>query len=135
MTTEILLLKLAALAHGGLIAAGLLMPRVTGLWAETRKMAPFAQGLFRTYYAFIGLCLVSFGVGSWVLAEELTAGSLLARSACGFLALFWTLRLVAAVWLLDVRPYLTDGWRKVGYQFTNVVFGSLPLLYAWLALR
>ena len=135
MTTEILLLKFAALTHLGLIAAGLLMPKVTGLWADAKTMSPFAQGLFRTYYAFIGLCLVSFGAGSWIFAAELASGSTLARAVCGFLAFFWTLRLVAAIWILDVKPYLTDNWRKVGYQLTNVVFGSLPFLYAWLAWR
>ena len=135
MTTEILLLKLAALTHLGLIAAGLFMPKVTGVWTDAKKMSPFAQGLFRTYYAFIGLCLVSFGAGSWIFAAELASGSTLARAICGFLALFWTVRLAAAIWILDVNPYLTDTWRKVGYQLTNIVFGSLPFLYAWLALR
>ena len=130
-----LLLKLASLTYLGLIAAGLLMPRVTGLWAESKKMSPFAQGLFRTYYAFIGLCLVGFGLGSWLFAAELADGSTLARAVCGFLSLFWFLRLYAAIRLLDVRPYLTGSWRRVGYQATNVVFGALPFLYAWLAFR
>jgi hypothetical protein len=135
MTTEIILLKLAALTHLGLIAAGLLMPKVTGLWADTKKLSPFAQGLFRTYYAFIGLCLVSFGAGSWIFAAELAGGTALARACCGFLALFWAIRMAAAIWVLDVKPYLTGPWHKVGYQLTNIVFGSLPFLYAWLALR
>jgi len=131
----VLLLKLAALTYLGLIAAGLLMPRVTGLWTDTQKLSPFAQGLFRTYYAFIGLCLVSFGAGTWFYAAELAAGTPLARAMCGFLAAFWLLRLIAATWLINVRPYLTDAWRHVGYQATNVVFSILPLLYLWLAVR
>lgn len=131
----VLLLKLASFTYLGLIAAGLLMPRVTGLWTEAKRMSPFAQGLFRTYYAFIGLCLVSFGLGSWFYAEDLASGTPLARAACGFLAVFWTIRLVAAIWVLDVSPYLTDTWRKIGYQLTNIVFGSLPFLYAWVAWR
>lgn len=131
----VLLLKLASLTYLGLIAAGLLMPKVTGVWTEAKRMSPFAQGLFRTYYLFIGLCLVSFGLGSWVYAAELASGAPLARAVCGFLAVFWLIRLVAAIWILDVRPYLTDTWRKVGYQLTNIVFGSLPFFYAWLAWR
>jgi hypothetical protein len=129
------LLRLAALAHFGLIAAGLLMPKVTGLWREAAKMSPFAQGLLRTYYAFIGLCLVSFGAGSWVFAAELVSGTTLARALCGFLAAFWTLRLVAATWLLDVKPYLTSPTMTLGYHATNVVFSLLPVLYLWLAVR
>lgn len=133
--TSILLLKLAALAHVGLIAAGLLMPARTRLWAHLGTLPPFIRNLFRVYYLFIGLCLVSFGAASWFLAEELAAGTLLARAMCGFLAAFWTLRLVAALWIFDVRPYLTNVWLRVGYQATNVVFAALPPLYAWLALR
>ena len=130
-----LLLKLASLTYLGLIAAGLLMPKVTGVWIEAKKMSPFAQGLFRTYYCFIGLCLVGFGLGSWVLAVELSSGTTLARAACGFLAVFWLIRLFAAIWILDVKPYLTSPWRRIGYQATNIVFGILPFFYGWLALR
>lgn len=129
------LLKMAALAHLGLIAAGALMPRVTRLWSHTTALPPFAQGLFRTYYAFIGLCLVGFGLGSWIYADELASGLPLARAVCGFLACFWIVRLIAAIWLLDVRPYLTNGWWRLGYQATNVVFSGLPALYGWLAFR
>jgi hypothetical protein len=130
-----LLLKLAALPHLGLIAAGLLMPRVTGLWADTKKLTPFAAALFRTYYVFIGLCLVGFGAASWFLARELASGTALARGACGFLAVFWTIRLGAALWVLDVRPYLTNAWWRLGYHATNVVFSVLPFVYAWIALK
>lgn len=134
MKTE-LLLKFAALAHLGLIAAGLLMPRATGLWKQVEKLSPFAGALFRTYYAFIGLCLVSFGLGSWFLAAELASGTVLARAVCGFLTAFWLVRLIAALWVFDVRPYLINGWWRLGYHATNVVFGTLPFLYAWIALK
>jgi hypothetical protein len=130
-----LLLKLASLTYVGLIAAGVLMPRVTGLWSEAKKLSPFARGLFQTYYAFIGLCLVGFGLGSWVYAQELASGEPLARAVCGFLAVFWSIRLIAAIWVLDVSVYLTNGWRRLGYQATNVVFGLLPFFYGWLAVR
>lgn len=129
-----LALKLAAFAHIGLVAAGALMPRATGLWSECSKLSPFARRLFRVYYSFIGLCLFSFGIGSWVFAGELTSGAPLARAACGFLAAFWTLRWIAAV-ILDVRPYLVNGWWRLGYGATNVVFCILPFVYAWAALR
>ena len=133
MNTD-LAFKLAALTYLGLIAAGGLMPKATGLWSELRALSPFAGTLFRVYYAFIGLTLFSFGIGSWVFAAELAAGTPLARGVCGFLTAFWVLRLVAA-YLLDVRPYLKNAWWRAGYAATNVVFGCLPLLYAWGALR
>jgi hypothetical protein len=129
-----LALKLAAVAHVGLVAAGALMPRATGLWSDTLKLAPFSRTLFRVYYAFIGLCLLSFGAGSWYFAAELASGESLARAVCGFLAAFWTLRWIAAL-LLDVNPYLVNKWWRLGYAATNVVFCILPFLYAWAAVR
>lgn len=127
-------IKLAALVHLGLIAAGALMPRVTGLWSEANAMSPFARTLFRVYYAFIGLCLFSFGLASWFFASDLASGTPLARAVCGFLAAFWLLRWIAAL-LLDVRPYLTNGWWRSGYTATNIVFSALPIVYAWGALN
>ena len=123
-------LKLAALVHLGLIAAGALMPRATGLWSEVDAMSPFARTLFRVYYAFIGLCLFSFGIGTWIFAIDLASGTPLARAICGFLAAFWTLRWIAALFL-DVRPYLTSAWWRAGYTATSVVFSLLPVIYGW----
>lgn len=133
MKTLELAFKLAALVHLGLIAAGALMPRATGLWSECAALSPFARTLFRVYYAFIGLCLFSFGALSWVFATELATGTPLARAVCVFLTAFWLLRWVAAM-LLDVTPYLINGWWRLGYSATNVVFCILPFVYAWGAL-
>jgi hypothetical protein len=134
MNTLELAFKLAAIAHLGLLAAGVLMPRATGLWSDCAKLTPFSRTLFRTYYAFIGLCLISFAAGSWFFAADLAGGSPFARAVCAFLAAFWLLRLVAAG-LLDVRPYLLNRWWRLGYAATNVVFGAMPFVYAWGAWR
>jgi len=131
----ILLLQLAAVSHIGLICAGLMMPRAVGLRTHLLVLPPFIRRLFWVYYCFIGLCLVSFGLMTFAFAETLAAGSGLARAMCGFMAAFWTIRLIAAMFIFDVRPYLTNrGWR-LGYQATNVVFTLLPLIYAFAALR
>jgi hypothetical protein len=129
-----LLLKFAGLLHAGLIAAGLLMPRAVHLRENLATLPPFVRRLYWVYYSFIGLCLVGFGAISFGLAESLASGAPLARALCIFLALFWLLRLVAATFILDVRPYLTTGPRRLGYQATNIVFAYLPIAYglaAW----
>jgi hypothetical protein len=131
----ILLLQCAGALHLGLIAAGLMMPRAVNLRAHLVSLPPFIRRLFWTYYAFIGLYLVSFGLMTFSFAGTLAAGSGLARAFCAFLAVFWTIRLFAATFVFDVRPYLTNGWLRLGYHATNVVFVFLPLIYAWSALR
>ncbi len=128
-------LQLAGLMHVGLLAAGATMPRIVHLRPHIAALPPFIQRLFWVYYSFIALLLLSFGGLSLLLAPELAAGTALARAVCGFLALFWTMRLCVAAFVFDVRPYLTSAALKVGYHATNVVFAVLPLIYAWGALK
>jgi hypothetical protein len=129
----ILLLQIAGVLHLGLMCAGALMPRAVNLRANIAPLPPFIRRLFWVYYAFIGLCLVSFGLITVVFAQTLAAGGGLARALCIFLALFWTIRLVAATFVFDVRPYLTNSFWRLGYQATNIAFIYLPVVYAWTA--
>ena len=130
-----LLLKLAALTYLGLLAAGLLMPRVVGLSKHIRTLPTFVRQLFWVYYTFIGLCVISFGLGTFFLAEELASGTPMARAVCGFLAVFWTIRFVVGTFVFDLRSYLTSTWRRLGSTAANLVFTALPFVYGWAALR
>jgi len=128
-----ILLQTAGVLHLGLLCAGLLMPRAVGLRTHLAPLPIFIRRLFWVYYTFIGLCLVSFGLITFTFAGTLAAGSGLARALCVFLAGFWTVRLAAATFVFDVRPYLTNAFWRLGYHATNVVFIYLPVIYAWAA--
>jgi len=130
-----LLLQIAGLLHLGLICAGALMPRAVDLRANIAVLPPFIRRLFWVYYSFIGLCLVSFGTITVMFAPVLAGGSGLARAICLFLAAFWTIRLIAATFVFDVRPYLTNNLWRLGYHATNIVFLYLPVVYVWAALK
>jgi hypothetical protein len=91
----------------------------------------FLRKLFWVYYSLIGLCLIGFGTISVTLAPS---GSPLARGLCGFLALFWTFRLAVAVFVLDVRPFLINTPRRIGYHLLNITFIALPIIYLLAAL-
>lgn len=132
MKTE-LILQFAGLTHVGLICAGLLMPRAVKLRMHIAGLPDFVRQLFWVYYTFIGLCLVSFGALSFFGAHLLADGSVLARFVCGFLGVFWLVRLFAATFVFDVRPYLVNVGYRVGYQATNIVFAFLPFIYGWVA--
>ena len=129
----ITLLQIAGLLHVGLLCAGAMMPRVVGLNRHLAGLPPFVRNLMWVYYGFIGMSLACFGALSLFLAETLASGEPLARAVCAFLAAFWTARFLVAVFVFDMRPYLTDRWRKVGYHTINVVFALLPVVYAWAA--
>jgi len=131
----VLILKLASLSYLGLLTAGALLPGVVGLWQHLSALPAFIRQLFWVYYAFIGLSLIGFGLGTFLLAEHLASGTPLARAVCGFLALFWSVRLVAGTFVLDLRPYLTNRWRRAGLAAANLVFAALPVVYGWVALK
>jgi hypothetical protein len=133
--TLALLLELAGVMHLGLMCAGALMPRAVNLRANIAVLPPFIRRLFWVYYTFIGLCLISFGLMTVAFADTLAAGGGLARAVCAFLAMFWTVRLIAATFVFDVRPYLTNHFWRLGYHATNVVFAYLPIVYACAAFK
>ena len=112
-----------------------MMPRVVNLRAHLATLPSFIQRLFWVYYAFIGLCLVGFGTLTLTLAGTLAGGSALARAVCLFLAAFWSLRLIAATVVFDLRPYLTSASRRIGYHAINLVFVYLPIVYLFAAWR
>jgi hypothetical protein len=135
MKTLTIALEIAGLLHLGLICAGAMMPRAVDLRSHLAALPPFVRQLFWVYYLFIGLCLVSFGTITVTLAPAIAAGGSLARALCLFLTAFWTLRLIAATFIFDLRPYLTTTWRRLGYHATNIVFAYLPIVYAWAAVK
>lgn len=124
-----LLLQVAGVLHLGLMCAGLLLPQVVGMRQHLAGLPPFIRQLFWVYYSFIALCLVGFSVITVAFADTLAAGSNLARALCAFFALFWTLRLIAATFVFDMRPYLTNSYRRFGYHALNIVFAYLPVVY------
>jgi hypothetical protein len=130
-----LLLQIAGVLHLGLMGAGLLMPHVVGMRRHLAALPPFIRQLFWVYYSFIALCLVSFSLITILFAGTLATGGNLARALCAFFALFWTLRLIAATFVFDMRPYLTSRSRRLGYHAINIVFAYLPVVYALAAGR
>lgn len=126
-------LQLAGILHLGLLCAGALMPRAVHLRTHIAILPTFIRRLFWVYYTFIGLCLLSFGLVTVAFAATLSAGGDLARAVCAFLAVFWTVRLVVATLVFDVRPYLTNAFWRFGYHTTNIAFIFLPIVYAWAA--
>jgi len=136
MTTHALILPLqiAGLLHLVLICAGATMPSAVSLSGHLAVLPVFIRRLFYVYYAFIGMLLVGFGCLTFLFADTLASGVGLARAVCLLLTAFWALRLAAAAFIFDVRPYLTNWFYRAGYQAINVIFLYLLAVYvlaAW----
>jgi hypothetical protein len=131
MKTETLvtLLQIAAMCHLGLIWAGATMPKAVNLSGHLAVLPPFLRRLFLVYLSFIGLVLVGFGSLTYFYAHAIAVGEPLARGLCTLFIAFWTLRLIVAAFVFDVRPYLTNWLYRAGYWTTNLVFVYLLAVY------
>jgi hypothetical protein len=126
-----LLLQIAGGLHLGLICANALMPRTVNLSAHIAQLPQFIRQMFWVYYAFINLCLISFGLITVTLSGTLASGSVLARAICAFFTAFWALRLITGIFIFNMRPYLTTLHRRLGYYAINIVIVYLLIVYAW----
>ena len=128
------LLMLAGGLHFGLLLAGALLPRVLNWRTELRSVSPLSRHIIWVHGAFVVMMIVGFGVLSLLNAPALAAGSLLARSLCAFVALFWFTRLMIQLFLFDARPYLTNWFLTAGYHGLTVLFGYFSIVYGWAAI-
>jgi hypothetical protein len=105
------------------------MPKAVNLHAHLATLPLFIRRLFFVYFSFIGLTLAGFGCLTFFFAGSLAAGQPLARALCCLFVAFWTLRLLAAGLVFDVRPYLTNWFYRLGYRALNLVFVYLLAVY------
>jgi hypothetical protein len=86
------------------------------------------------YGGYVAGAIIAFGLISLFNAEELASGSGLARGVCGYIALFWGVRL-ALQWVFEVKEHLTTWWLKLGYHALTVLFFGFTVIYGFAALR
>ena len=99
--------------------------------SELRKLPPLFAQLVWVHGAFIVVTIIGLGAITLTNAAELASGTLLARSVCGFIALFWGARLAVQFFYFSPQPYLTTLPLKIGYHGLTVVFAYLTVVYAW----
>jgi hypothetical protein len=128
-----LLLRLGGAAQLSILIASALVPFRLNWKQDLASLPKLHAQMYWTYGGYIVLCIVAFGVGSLLLANDLAAGTLLARCVCGFVAVFWGAR-VALQPVFDAKPYLSTWWLKAGYHTLTVLFAALALLYGFAAL-
>jgi hypothetical protein len=130
MNTLELLLIIAGLLHFGILTAGALTPQVLNM---KRRLAPLPQLLRQLIWVhggYIVFIIIGFGSLSLLLPEELANGSTLGRAVCGFIALFWAVRLVLQFLYFRPQPFLTTGWLQAGYHGLTLVFAYFAVVYS-----
>jgi hypothetical protein len=127
-------ITLAGVGQLCVLAASALVPSRLD-WKNTLAGLPrLHRQMYWVYGGYVVLAIIAFGLISIANADELAAGGGLARSVCGYIAVFWGVRL-ALQGVLDVKAHLTAWWLKAGYHTLTVLFLSFTLVYGYAALR
>ena len=115
-----------------LVASALVPVRLD--WRNVFKALPkLHRQLYWVYGGYVVLGIIANGLVCMFNANELAAGSGLARCVCGYIAIFWGVRLSLQA-VLDVKPHLSVWWLKAGYHTLTLLFASFTALFAWAAL-
>ncbi len=128
---DFLILAGAAL-HLPVIVAALLVPSQLAWKRELAPLGALHRQMHWLYGAHIFLCLAVFSLLSFFHTTELSSGTPLARSLCGFIALFWSIRLCAQ-FFLETKPYLDSAVKRLGYELLSYNFAALVAVYIFAA--
>jgi hypothetical protein len=136
MTTDTLTtsLFLAGCLQASILVASALVPSTLRWREELAPLPRLHRQMHWVYAGYVVLSIVAFAGISVLHARELAGGSALARTFCGYVAVFWGVRLALQA-VFDMRPYLTTWWKTAGYAALTLVFASLTLVYALASLR
>src|SRR4029453_19214339 len=83
------LIFLAGLAQLGVFVASALVPFQLKWKTELASLSRLHRQMYWVYGGYVVLAIVAFGLISIFNARELAGGTGLARSVCGYIAVFW----------------------------------------------
>jgi hypothetical protein len=122
----------AAIGHLLVLIASFQAPARLGWKEDIPKLARFNQKIFWVYGFYILLCIVSFAAMTWRLHDEFLAGEQAARWLAGFIAIFWTVRVLVDVVWYDHRDWPRGNALVAGHALLTSLFCSLATVY-WFA--
>ena len=127
-----LLLYAAAAGTVSVLAASLQALLRLGWRDDIAKLRRFNQKVFWVYGFYILLSIVSFAVLTWRLHDAFLAGDTTARWLAGFIAVFWTVRVLVDVFCYDHRDWPPGNAMVAGHALVTTLFCFLATVY-WVA--
>jgi hypothetical protein len=115
------------------LTASALVPLRLNWKSDLQVLPRLHRQLFWVYGGYVVLAIIALGLVSLTNSAELAQGTLLARCVCGYIAVFWGIRLSLQAFL-DVNGHLTNRWLKMGYHALTVLFAAFTVVFAWAAL-
>ena len=107
------------------------VPKEMKFKEELPKLNRLLQHWVWTAGGYIVLNIVAFALASLLLAEQLASGTVLARSICGYIAVFWGIRLWIQLFVFDAEEYLRNWFLRLGFHGLTLVFAYHTVVYGY----
>lgn len=127
------LILISGILHLGTLLGSAQVPRELRFKEELPKLDPLLRHWVLVAGGYIVFNITAFGVISILFHRELAAGTTLARVVCGYIALFWAIRLAIQWFVFDAKLHLRNRFLTVGYHALTVVFAWHTLVYGYAA--
>jgi hypothetical protein len=115
------LIFVAGLGQLSVLVASVLVPIRLKWRTEFTRLSHLHRQLYWVYGGYTALSIIALGLICLLNSTELTTGTLLARSLCIYMAVFWGIRLTLQA-VLDVREHLTAWWLVAGECVLTILF-------------
>jgi hypothetical protein len=127
-------IKLAGAGQLLVLIASAQVPFQMNWRRDLASLSRLHRQMYWVYGGYVVLSIVAFGVISLWHSAELASGGGLARAFCGYVAVFWGVR-ICLQGVFDVTEHLKTWWLLAGYHTLTILFAFFTATYAWAALR
>jgi len=127
------LIFLAGFGQLSVLVASALVPIQMNWKQEFENLPRLHRQMYWVYGGYVVMAIISFGLICLFNSREMASGSLLARSLCGYMTVFWGVRL-SLQGVLDVKSHLTTWWLAAGYRLLTVLFACFTAVFGLAAL-
>src|SRR6478672_8674662 len=124
------LIRVSGAAQLSILVASSLVPFKLKFKQDLAVLPTLHRQLYWTYGGYVVMGIIVLGVICLTCADELAAGSRLARAVCIYGALFWGIR-VSLQAVFVVKPHLTAWWLTAGYHTLTVLFLFITIVYGY----
>ncbi len=106
--------------------------KVFDWYNDIKKLKPLNQEIAKTYGRYIQGLNFSFGLISFLLADELKNGSSLAVAITGLIAAYWTGKVITQFAYYPMYQIPNKLIFKIGEVLMNTLFITFAVVFIWL---
>jgi hypothetical protein len=114
-----------------LSAGSLAIPGILDWRNQLNNVRSIIKQMFWTYAGYILGINLSFGLISVFLAQDLVAGSALAKAITGFIAIYWISRILIQFFYFDRNDFPKGSYYRVAEIALVALFFSLSIVYGY----